>query len=273
VTMTTCAACGGYGIQMPREGIHYRVDGQCPDCEGIGYVPETVEKSPDSAATGRGEIQNQERTQIMEHTTEPTVAWTEFGPQGKRGPVWEVTIERLTADAPWTLYAAFEGVDDGDADFNEMQRCASAGFRAERELMRLTDPERWTRGEVAARHPELNWSSIKPLEKYIASHTFQCRQQGCTMYGLFHVADDERQVQHIAMHAAGRGWELEVSTEPGGVRWCVMTSGGRRVTADDPLDFAGAFEKAARQVVALNADCGDDRQMPGMSTRDAGGLS
>jgi hypothetical protein len=211
------------------------------------------QKSPEPAATGRGEIQNQERDQTVNETTDRIVAWTEFGPQGERGPLWEVTIERETPDAEWTLYAAFEGFEDGAADFNELQRCASAGFRAERELMRLTDPERWTRGEVAARHPELNWSSIKPLEKYIASHSYRCRQRGCTMYGLFHVADDATQVRHTALHATGRGWELEVATAPGSDRWQVLTSGGRVVSADDPRDFAAAFSTARRRVDELNA--------------------
>lgn len=91
-----------------------------------------AEKSPEPAATGRGEIQNQERDQIMDETSGRIVAWTEFGPQGERGPLWEVTIERLTADEPWTLYAAFEGFEDGAAQFEELSRCASAGYRAER---------------------------------------------------------------------------------------------------------------------------------------------
>jgi hypothetical protein len=211
-----------------------------------------ADKSPEPAATGRGEIQNQERDQIMNQTTGHVVAWTELGPQGKRGPLWEVTIEREAPGAPWTLYAAFEGFEDGAAQFDELSRCASAGYRAERELMRLTDPERWARGEVAARHPELIHRSVKPLEAYVAKHSYRCTLRGCTMYGLFHVADDETQVQHTALHATGRGWELEVATTPGDDRWCVLTAGGRSVSADDPHDFAAAFSTARRRVEELN---------------------
>ncbi|WIB16274.1 hypothetical protein DEJ34_03835 [Curtobacterium sp. MCPF17_050] len=211
-----------------------------------------AEKSPEPAATGRGEIQNQERDQIMDETSGRIVAWTEFGPQGERGPLWEVTIERLTADEPWTLYAAFEGFEDGAAQFEELSRCASAGYRAERELMRLTDPERWARGEMAARHPELLHRSVKPLEAYVAKHSYRCALRGCTMYGLFHVDDDETQVRHTALHATGRGWELEVATAPGSDRWQVLTSGGRVVSADDPRDFAAAFSTARRRVDELN---------------------
>ncbi|KTR19647.1 hypothetical protein [Curtobacterium citreum] len=225
----------------------------------------TNEKRPEPAATGRGEIQNQERTQIMDETTGTIVAWIERGPEGQHGPLWEVAVERVTADEPWTIYAAFEGASDGHLDFDELHRCASAGYRAEQELMRLTDPERWGRGEMAARHPELIHRSAKPLEKYVAAHTYRCRQRGCTLYGLFHVADDETQVQHTALHAIGRGWELEVATEPGGDHWHVLTAGGRRVAAEDPRDFAAAFSSAERRVSELNGDVVPSRRRGGVA--------
>lgn len=209
------------------------------------------QKSPEPAATGRGEIQNQERDQIMDETTGTITAWVERGPAGERGPLWEVAVERMTPDEPWRIYATFEGYHDGEADFAEMQRCVDAGRDAERELMRLCEPDRWARGEVAARHPELSGHPRK-IDAYIDSHSFPCRTRGCLQYGLWHVAEFEDQVVHTAFHLRGNGWALEATTTPGDEQWVVRhVSSGRRATGAEAQDLAAALASAKRRVKAL----------------------
>lgn len=211
----------------------------------------TNEKSPAGGQASGAEIQNQERDQIVDETTGTITAWVERGPEGERGPLWEVAVERLTPDEPWQIYATFEGYHDGEADFAEMQRCVDAGRDAERELMRLCEPDRWARGEVAARHPELSGHPRK-IERYIDSHSFRCMQRGCLHYGLWHVAEFEDQVAHTAFHLRGNGWALEATTAPGSEQWTVRhVATGRPVTGVEPQDLAAALASAERRVQAL----------------------
>lgn len=97
----------------------------------------TAEKNPAGGEASGVEIQNQNGDQIVNETTGTITAWVERGPEGKLGPLWEVAVERMTENEPWSIYATFEGYHDGDVDFAEMQRCIIAGIRAKQELARL----------------------------------------------------------------------------------------------------------------------------------------
>jgi hypothetical protein len=184
--------------------------------------------------------------------TEMVVAWREQGPQTATGPLWEVAVERESQSEPWSVYSHFQAQTDGHVDVIEMQRCVSACYAAELEQMRLDDPERWMRGQVSARYPDICGKNRR-LDEFIANHTALCQTAGCTLFGRLHLVADDAGVQHTALHMSGPGWELEVATLPGTEEWRIWGLGGRPLPTDAHQDFATGMHFAESRVRQLNA--------------------